>query len=64
MHERLVRREEAVPSRQQIPLEPTLARVLAEDLHHTAVGREVVVMGQRLGEPCSLGHVEGRLQPL
>ena len=36
--EGLVAREEAVPSGEQIALEPALAGVLAQDLHHPAVG--------------------------
>ena len=41
--ERLVAVEEAVPARQQIALEPALAEVLGEDLHHATVGREAHV---------------------
>ena len=41
--ERLVRREHPVPARQRVPLQPALAQVLAEHLHHPAVGAEVVV---------------------
>jgi hypothetical protein len=44
--ERLVAVEEAVAAGQQVALEPALALVLAEHLHHAAVGREVVVVGQ------------------
>ena len=36
--ERLVAVEEAVPARQQVALEPALAQVLGQDLHHSAVG--------------------------
>ena len=43
MDERLVAVEEAVPARQQVALEPALAEVLGQDLHHAAVGREVLV---------------------
>ena len=44
--ERLVAVEEPVPAGQQVALEPALAQVLAEDLHHAAVGREVLVAGR------------------
>ena len=46
--EGLVAGEEAVPAGEQVAFEPALAQVLAEDLHHPAVGREVVVVGQDL----------------
>ncbi len=41
MDERLVAVEQAVPAGQQVALQPALAEVLGEDLHHPAVGREV-----------------------
>jgi hypothetical protein len=36
--ERLVTVEEAVPAGQEVALEPALALVLGEHLHHAAVG--------------------------
>ena len=45
--ERLVAGEEAVPAGQQIAFQPALALVLAEHLHHAAVGGDVVVVGRR-----------------
>ncbi len=56
--ERLVAREEAVPPGQQVALQPALALVLAEDLHDPAVGVQVVVVGQRLGDPGAVGDFE------
>ena len=56
--ERLVAGEEAVPAGQQIALEPALALVLAEHLHHPAVGREVVVPREGLGDPGAVGDLE------
>ena len=47
--ERLVAVEEPVAAREQVPLEPALAEVLGEDLHHPAVGREMVV--ERIRSP-------------
>ena len=41
--ERLVGREQPVAAGEQVALEPALAVVLAEHLHHAAVGRDVVV---------------------
>ena len=43
MDERLVAVEEAVAAREQIALEPALALVLGEHLHHAPVRREVLV---------------------
>ena len=36
-----------MPAGEQVALEPALALVLAEHLHHAAVGRDVIVAGQR-----------------
>ena len=44
VNERLVAREEAVAAREQIAFQPALALMLAQHLHHAAVGREVVVV--------------------
>src|ERR1700756_533611 len=41
MHESLVSRKKAVPSCEQIALEPPLKRVLAKHLHHVSVGRKL-----------------------
>ena len=54
----LVAVEQPVPAGQQIALEPALAEVLAQDLHHAAVGRQVVVPGLDLGAPRPVGHLE------
>ena len=56
--ERLVAAEEAVPAGEQVALEPALALVLAQHLHHAAVGREVVVLGVDLGDVAAVGHLE------
>jgi hypothetical protein len=42
--ERLVAREQAVPAGEQIALQPALAVVLGQDLHHAAVGREMLAV--------------------
>ena len=62
--ERLVRREDAVPARQGVPLQPALAQVLAEHLHHPAVGTEVVVGLEHRAHERPVGHLEHRLQPV
>ena len=41
--ERLVAREHAVAAGEEVALEPPLADVLGEDLHHAPVGRETLV---------------------
>ncbi len=56
--ERLVAVEEAVPAGQQVALQPALALVLGEDLHHPAVRGEVVVGREDLGHPGLVGHLE------
>ena len=49
--ERLVAVEEAVAAGEEVPLEPALAEVLGEDLHHPAVGRKMLVERIRLRDP-------------
>ena len=57
MDERLVAVEEPVAAREEVPLEPALAEVLGEDLHHPPVGREMVVERIRFCDP---GAIRGR----
>ena len=45
MDERLVAVEQAVPAGQQVALQPALAQVLGQHLHHPAVRGQVVVAG-------------------
>ena len=47
-----------MPAGQQIAFEPALALVLAQHLHHAAVGREMVVVGEGLGDPGAVRHLE------
>ena len=56
--ERLVAVEEPVPAGQQVALEPALAEVLGEDLHHAAVGREPLVVRLGSREPGAARHRE------
>jgi hypothetical protein len=58
MDERLVARKETVPSRQQVPLEPALALMFAEDLHHPAVGREMIVFGIDIRHVAAIGDLQ------
>ena len=58
--EGLIAAEEAVPAGQQIALQPALAEVLGEDLHHAAVGTEVFVGAKALGLPLAVGRSKTR----
>jgi hypothetical protein len=62
--ERLVRREQAVATGEQVALEPALAVVLAQHLHHAPVGREVVVVGDARFDPRPVLDLEHRAQPV
>ncbi len=64
MGERLVAGEEAVPPGEQIALQPALAQVLGQHLHHPAVPRQMLV-----GLPCRrlprlAGGAVDRVQPV
>ena len=56
--EGFVAREEPVPAGQQVSLQPALALVLAEHLHHPAVRREVVVFRVDVGHVAAVGHLK------
>jgi hypothetical protein len=56
--EGLVAVEQPVPAGEQVALEPALAQVLGEHLHHPPVGRQVVVVRQGLGHPGAVGDFE------
>ena len=58
VNERLVAGEEPVPAGEQVPFEPAFALVLAQHLHHAAVGRDVVVAGQDLRGRTPIRHLE------
>ena len=58
MDKSFVAREEPVSTREEIPFQPSLAQVLAENLHHPAVGRDVVVGLQDLRSGCTVRDVE------
>ena len=53
-----------MPAGQQVPLQPALAGVLGEDLHHPAVPREVLVDRQDRLLPGLPGHLEQRAEPV
>ena len=63
--ERLVGVEQDVAAGEQIALHPALQRVLAQHLHHAAVGRELAavgVFGLDFGEPGLAARLVDRLQ--
>ena len=62
--ERLVAVEHPVPPGEQVALQPALAQVLRQHLHHPAVRGEVVVPGDGLGVPGAVGRLEQRRQPV
>ena len=62
--ERLVAVEEAVPARQEIALEPALAEMLGQHLHHAPVRGEVLVGRQRLGVPRAVRDLEDVVEPV
>jgi len=64
VHERLVAGEQPVPSGEQVALQPALAGVLAQDLHHPAMGVEVLVDREYVGVPGLAGRLVHRLQPV
>ena len=47
-----------MPAGQQIALQPALALVLAQHLHHPSVRREMVVVREGLGDPGAVRHLE------
>ena len=50
---------------EQVALEPALAEMLGEDLHHPAVRREALVVGAKLGEPeGAVGDEEDVAEPV
>ena len=53
-----------MPAGQQVALQPALAGVLGEDLHHAAVGGEVPVLGDLAFLPRLAGHLKERAEPV
>ena len=60
--ERLVAVEQPVAAGEQVPLQPPLAEVLGQHLHHAPVGREMIIAVDRLGLPGPVGDLEHRRQ--
>ena len=64
MDERLVAVEQPVPPGQQVALQPSLAHVLGQHLHHPAIGRQVIVPGHDLPVERPVGHLEDVAEPV
>ena len=47
---------------EEVALEPALAEVLAQYLHHAALGGEVVIPRHRLRDPLPVGYLEHRIE--
>ena len=62
--ERLVAAEQAVPAGEQVALEPALAGVLGEDLHHPAAVGQVLVDVEDLAGEDLVGHLVDGVQPV
>ena len=60
----LIAGEEAVPAGEQISLEPALAKMLAQHLHHAAVLGQMDVVGLDALHPDPLGDVEHCIEPV
>ncbi len=54
----LVAGEETVPTREEIPFQPTLTGMFAEDLHHPPIWGKVVIIGNRFSHPRFVRHLE------
>ena len=62
--ERLVAAEQAVPAGQQVPLQPALAGVLGQHLHHPAGPGQVLVDVAELAGPDLVGDLVDRVEPV
>jgi hypothetical protein len=62
--EGLVRGEQAVPPGERVPLQPALAEVFAEHLHHPSAGRQRLVAGVHRQLPAAVGGLEHGSQPV
>jgi hypothetical protein len=58
VNEGFVAVEEPVPAGEEVALEPSLALMLREHLHHPPLGRQVLVNWQDLADECPAGDAE------
>ena len=47
-----------MPAGQEVPLQPSLALVFAQDLHHPTIRRQVVVVGIAIRHPGAVGDLQ------
>ena len=64
VNEGFVAVEHSVPAGQQVALQPALAEMLAQHLHHPPVRGEVVVGRNHICQPVAVGDIEHRAQPV
>src|SRR5450759_789440 len=62
--ERFVSRIQAVATGEEVALEPTLAQMLAQDLHHPAIRRDVIIDVENSPDETSLLHLEDVSEPI
>ncbi len=62
MHECFVAIEQAVPSGEQVTLQPAFALMLTQHLHHTSVACEEFVILDFIRQPLSVGGFEHRFE--
>jgi hypothetical protein len=58
VNEGLITGKEAVAAGQKIALQPPLAGMLAQDLHHSTVRREMIICPEAFGFSSAIGDVE------
>ena len=64
MDERFITVEEPVSPGEEVPLEPSLAQMLREDLHDSPIRGQMVVAWFDLGVKCPIGDLEHRAEPV
>ena len=64
LRERFVGRPPAVAPREQVALKPSLAAVLAENLHNASLGADVIVDRNGFGHAAAIGRFEYGVQAI
>ena len=64
VHKRFITAEQAVPTGQQVALQPALTQMLGEHLHHPAARGQMFVVGGLFCLPCLVGRIEDRGEPV
>ncbi|MNP36901.1 hypothetical protein D3C76_1303200 [compost metagenome] len=58
MDKRLVAVKQTVTAGQNIAFQPALALMLAQDLHHPTIGRELFIVRLKRLLPCAAGYIK------